>query len=61
MIVLGGRVVGLWKRTLRKDALAVEARWFDEPSGDQRQGVAAAAERYGAFLGAPVELAGQDT
>jgi hypothetical protein len=57
VILLAGRVVGLWRRTLRRSAVAVEARWFDPPADGHRRALAAAVEAYGAFLGRPVELA----
>jgi hypothetical protein len=57
VILLGGRVVGVWKRTLGRRAVAVEARWFGPPSEGHGRALAAAAEAYGAFLGRPVELA----
>jgi hypothetical protein len=58
VIVVHGRVAGTWRRTVRKDAVAVEARWFADPLAEQRRALAAAAERYAAFLGLPVEVAG---
>jgi len=57
VILLGGRVAGVWKRALGRSAVAVEARWFGTPSDGGRRALAAAAEAYGAFLGRPVELA----
>ena len=57
MILLAGRVVGLWRRTLGRNAVAVEARWFDPPADGHRRTLAAAAAAYGVFLGRPVELA----
>jgi hypothetical protein len=56
VIVCGGRVVGLWKPASGK-RLVVSTRWFEEPTAAQRQAVAAAVARYGAFLGLPAELA----
>ena len=55
-IVVGGRIVGMWRRTLRRDAVVVETRFSAEPSAERRRAVAAAADRYGAFLGLPVVL-----
>ena len=54
VVVLDGRVAGWWKRTLRARSVAVDARWFVEPSAAQRRALAAAVERYAAFLGLTV-------
>ena len=58
VIVLGGRVLGMWRRTLHKDALAVQAQWFGASSEPQRRALHAAVERYCVFMGLPVELVG---
>ncbi|HET9332289.1 MAG TPA: winged helix DNA-binding domain-containing protein [Gemmatimonadota bacterium] len=56
VIVLDGRIVGTWKRTLTAKTVAVETRAF-EPLGKRgRAAVAAAAERYGDFLELRVDL-----
>lgn len=51
VIVVDGRVAGWWKRALRKETVAVEPRWFVEPSVAQTRAFDAAVERYAAFLG----------
>jgi hypothetical protein len=50
VIVVGGHVVGRWKRVLRNGAVTIESQWSGEPSDDARRALAAAAERYGAFF-----------
>ena len=55
-LVHAGRIVALWRRTPRKEGVAVELRWLHAPSDAERRALAAAADRYAAFLGAPVEL-----
>ncbi|HZQ35909.1 MAG TPA: winged helix DNA-binding domain-containing protein [Dehalococcoidia bacterium] len=55
-VVLDGRVAGTWKRTERKGAVAVTPAFFTPPSEVERKAVAAAAARYGRFLGQPVVL-----
>jgi hypothetical protein len=56
-IVAGDRVVGTWTRSPRGDAVVVKATFFGRPGRARREALAAAAERYGAFLGRPVALA----
>ncbi len=53
-IVVGGRVVGTWKRTLKKDAVVLETKLLAPLSEAVTQAVAAATARYGAFLELPV-------
>lgn len=50
-LLLNGRVAGSWRRTLKKDAIVIETDFFEPPTPAERSAVAAAAERYGAFLG----------
>lgn len=56
VIVIDGRVVGLWKRTLRKTKVLVQLEPFEPLSPAQMAAAAAAAEPYGRFLGLPVEI-----
>ncbi|HXV98765.1 MAG TPA: winged helix DNA-binding domain-containing protein [Anaerolineae bacterium] len=53
-IVINGRVVGTWKRTFKKDAIAIASNPFNGLSEAEVQAFAAAAERYGAFMDMPV-------
>ena len=55
-LVIEGRVAGGWKRGLTKSAASVELKTLAPPTEGQRQTIAEAARRYGAFLGLPVEL-----
>ncbi len=57
VILIAGRVAGYWTRTLRKGTVVIEPRWFEAPSEPHRLAIAAAARRYGAFLGLRAELA----
>ena len=57
VVVLRGRVVGTWRRTLGKRAVTVTPTYFGRLTTDDTQAVAAATRRYGEFLGAPAELA----
>ncbi len=56
MIVLDGQIVGAWKRVLGKGTVVITADTFIPFSGAEYAAFAAAAERYGAFLGLPVRL-----
>lgn len=58
IIVIDGRVVGTWKRTLRKTKVLVQLEPFAPFSPAQMEAVVAAAEPYGRFLGLPVEING---
>lgn len=51
VIVVRGRVVGTWKRTIRKDTVTVQPMFFSAANAADRALVAAAVERYAEFLG----------
>jgi hypothetical protein len=51
VVVLDGRVAGFWKRTLRSDAVLIEAALHEPFSDPQARALQAAADRHGAFLG----------
>lgn len=53
-ITVNGQVVGMWQRTLKKDAVVVTFNPFTTLAVAEQQAVAAAARRYGDFLGMPV-------
>jgi hypothetical protein len=50
-LLLDGRIVGGWKRTLARTTVAVEPDWFDPPSAAAVRAFDAAAARYAAFCG----------
>ena len=54
-LVMDGMIVGLWKRTLKKETVIVELSPFT-PLSDAAPRVVAAAQRYGEFLGLNVVL-----
>jgi hypothetical protein len=56
-IVLDGQVAGTWKRAFKKGAVVITLSPFAPLKKNERQVVAAAAERYGAFLGRSAVLA----
>jgi hypothetical protein len=51
VIVIGGQVVGMWKRSVLKERLRLEPRWFNPPSSREETAFAEAAERYVTFVG----------
>jgi hypothetical protein len=53
---VGGRIAGTWKRTIRRNEVAVSASPFSPFSRTEARGVAAAVTRYGDFLGMPAVL-----
>lgn len=55
-VILQGRVAGIWKRTVRKEAVVITVNGFKLMTKADKQAVAAAADRYGQFLGLPVEV-----
>jgi hypothetical protein len=50
IVVVDGRVVGSWKRTLGKDAVVIETTLFTRLTKAENRAVVAAARRYGEFL-----------
>ena len=57
-IVADGEVVGTWRRTMKAREIVVEPVLFDRLSGKVREGLAEAAQAFGAFMGRPARLAG---
>jgi hypothetical protein len=57
MLVIDGQVVGIWKRTLKKDSVIITPDPFKSLTEAENQALLAAANQYGAFLGLPVVLA----
>jgi len=56
IIVLDGQVAGTCKRAIKKGAVAITLSPYAPLKKKERQAVAEAAERYGAFLGLPAAL-----
>ena len=55
-VVVGGRVVGVWRRTLGRGVVTIALSLFEKPAPRERACIVAAAERYGAFLGLETEI-----
>lgn len=60
IIVLNGRVVGLWAREMQKDTVVITPKLFIPLNQAEKDAIAAPAARYGAFFGTKsVDLAFQ--
>lgn len=55
-VLINGRTVGVWQRTLQKDTVAVTVSPFTPLGKTQLQSVTAAAKRYAKFLGLELRL-----
>lgn len=56
IVVINGQIRGAWKRTISKGAVEVAIQHFNDLTDSEREAVAAAASRYGEFLGMPISL-----
>jgi hypothetical protein len=56
VIILDGQMVGGWKRILGKNQVVVALDPITNLTRPEKQAVAMAAERFGTFLGLPVEI-----
>jgi hypothetical protein len=59
MIVINGWTVGTWRSSLTKGSVVIETNTFAPLTKAQKRAVRVAAERYGAFLGQSVVVAGE--
>jgi len=50
VIIIDGIVKGTWKRSLRKEAVEIEANWFEEPGTPELEGLEMASRSYAEFL-----------
>jgi len=56
VIVLDGRVVGTWKRTIKKDTVIITPNLFNSLNEAETRALVAAANRFGVFLGMHVNV-----
>ena len=56
IVVVGGRVVGTWRRTLGRGVVTIALSLFGKPTPPEHARIVAAAERYGAFLGLETKI-----
>ena len=55
-IVIDGEVVGTWKRTARTREVVIDLSPFHPLPGTVNEGIAAAVQAYGLFLGKPARI-----
>jgi hypothetical protein len=55
-IVLDGKVVGLWKRTFKRDTVTIEPSFFGPMTKVQMKAFEETAERYGVFVEMKMEI-----
>ncbi len=55
-IIINGKAIGTWKRTLKKDTVEIQTTPFDKFTTQQKTAMATAAKRYGNFLGLKIKL-----
>jgi hypothetical protein len=54
-ILVNGKVAGTWKRTPRQKKILISLNYFNPPEEEEEESAIVAAERYGEFMGKPVE------
>jgi hypothetical protein len=57
IVILGGQIIGGWKRTLKKDAVLIELKLFTKLTKAENQAISKSVEQFGKFLGLPTRLA----
>lgn len=58
VVLIDGRVIGTWKRTLGKDEVVIAVQLFRKLTPPERRAVELAATRYGAFVGRTARITG---
>jgi hypothetical protein len=56
VILLNGRVVGTWKRAMKKDSVGIRLNPFRELDNDEQEAVEREVARYGRFFGMPAVI-----
>jgi len=56
-VLVNGQVIGLWKRTFKKDQVIVAFDFYEEPNPAVKEKIAQAAQRFADFLGKKLVLA----
>jgi hypothetical protein len=57
IVVVDGRVVGIWKRSVKKDAVVVEVQFFDPKTTLSRAQIQSATQGFADFLGLGLKVA----
>lgn len=55
-ILIGGQRAGVWRRTIARRSIALDAQLFATLTTEEQAALDAAIERYGAFMGLPVNV-----
>jgi hypothetical protein len=50
-VLVGGRVVGIWRRELLRDTVAISMDCFESTSATTKRAIRDAARRYASFIG----------
>jgi len=56
VIVVNGKVTGIWKRTIKKDKVIVETEFFKQPNQIQNSLIEKAANQFGHFIELKTEI-----
>ena len=56
VIIYGGKSIGTWKRTIKKDKVTIEFNFFEKPDNQIKELAIAEAEKFGKFLNNEVEV-----
>jgi hypothetical protein len=56
IIVINGKVEGIWKRSITKDKVLVETQFFKPSARPGKKALEKALQPYGEFLGLPVDV-----
>ena len=56
IVVTNGRIIGTWKRTLKRDVVVIETALFHPLNETETHALTVAIERYGRFIGKPAML-----
>jgi hypothetical protein len=56
IVVVGGKVLGTWKRQLKKDKVVLQVIPFGKFTASQKKSIVEAADEYGKFLGLTTEV-----
>ena len=57
LIVVDGRIVGTWQRTIKKEKVIITLNPFNTLNKVETQAITAAAQHYGTFINLPVTMA----
>lgn len=55
-IMQDGRIIGMWKRELKKDTVTVIPQFFKKPGQEEKEGLIKAVEKFGMFLNLKTEV-----